>query len=94
MAKAAKPKVFISYANEDRAYADLVRGYLLGRRDLGALTDRGISPGEQWDQSITSALDTSDVVILLLSPAFLASKTNLYEAGVALAKDRAHEGLK
>src|SRR3954447_1078732 len=92
MRNPTKPNVFISYAHEDRAYADLIRGYLIGRRDLGVFMDREISPGENWDQSVTENLDACDVVILLLSHAFVASKWNLYEAGVALAKDRAHQG--
>ena len=92
MTTLSKPKVFISYAHEDRGFADLIRGYLIGRHDLGVSMDRDTTHGENWQEAMAGELDASDFVILLLSPAFLRSQWNLYEAGVALAKDRAHQG--
>jgi hypothetical protein len=92
MATSARKSVFISYAQQDRAFADLIKGYLIGRRDLGVFTDSDIAAGDNWQDTLAAALDGSDIVILLISPAFLASKWNLYEAGMALAKDRAHQG--
>ena len=92
MASATKPNVFISYARHDRAFADLIRGYLIGRHDLGVTLDQAIAAGENWPEAMSAALDSSEVVILLVSPAFLSSQWNLYEAGVALAKARARQG--
>jgi hypothetical protein len=92
MATSTRKSVFISYAHKDRGLADLIRGYLIGRRDVGVFMDREVAAGSAWEDTIAGALDASDVVILLVSPDFLASQWNLYETGVALAKDRAHQG--
>ena len=92
MATSGKPSIFISYASTDRRLADLLRKHLADDRKLGVVMDREIEIGEDWRKPLTAALDTSDVVILLVSPAFLQSQWNLYEAGVALAKERSNQG--
>jgi hypothetical protein len=82
----AKPDVFISYAKEDRSFAELVKGYLLAR-DRSVWSDEEIRPGEDFQEAIARSLEASRAVILVLSPAFLRSSMNLYEAGIALAKE-------
>lgn len=91
MHAAVEPDVFISFASEDRPYAELVKGYLLGR-DRSVWSDEEIGPGENWEDQIARSLEASRAVILLVSPAFLRSPANLYEAGVALAKEQQKEG--
>ncbi len=87
----AKPDVFISYAKEDRSFAELVKGYLLAR-DRSVWSDEEIRPGEDFQEAIARSLEASRAVILVLSPAFLRSSINLYEAGIALAKEQHNEG--
>jgi len=88
-----RPDVFISYAHEDRPYAELVRGYLLGRNHSVLSEEEDLQPGADWDEAITHSLEASGTVILILSPAFMSSKWCLYEAGIALAKQQRNEGL-
>lgn len=71
-----RPRVFVSYAHEDTAFARsiekalalLVRG---GKMDLWV--DRHIRPGEEWEKKIFSALERSNIAVLLLSNDFLSS---------------------
>jgi len=70
-------KVFVSYSHRDDAYLrrDSLLGFLSGLRHTGIelWTDRTIPPGAQWDEVIRSALDSADIVLLLVSQAFLDS---------------------
>lgn len=91
MIPSAPPDVFLSYAREDRSYADLLRGYLLAR-DRSVWSDDELQPGADRDEELTRSLEASGTVILIVSPAFLRSQWCLYEAGVALAKQRKNEG--
>jgi hypothetical protein len=68
--------VFISYAHEDEDYKDELMMFLnpMARKgDIKIWNDRAIIAGEEWDDEIKKALDESNVVLLLISPAFLAS---------------------
>src|ERR1044071_5576205 len=76
--------VFISYAHSDNENTDASKRWLnrllehlepLVLQDrVDAWADTGIEGGEQWDESIESKLLDADVAVLLVSPAFLASK--------------------
>ena len=92
MASSDRPKIFISYSSSDRKLADQLRKHLAGRGQPGIFMDQQVEAGEDLQEAITSGLDKSDVVILLISPAFLQSQWNAYEAGVALAKERSGQG--
>ncbi len=63
MHAAVEPDDFISFASEDRPYAELVKGYLLGR-DRSVWSDEEIGPGENWEDQITRSLEASRAVIL------------------------------
>jgi tetratricopeptide (TPR) repeat protein len=76
--------VFISYARGDNENADASKRWLnrllehlepLVLQDrVEAWADTEIEGGEQWDSSIRAQLLKADVAVLLVSPAFLASK--------------------
>jgi tetratricopeptide (TPR) repeat protein len=76
--------VFISYAHKDNESPDASMRWLnrllehlepLVLQDrVEAWADTEIEGGEQWDDSIKSKLLDADVAVLLVSPAFLASK--------------------
>ncbi|WP_249331803.1 COR domain-containing protein [Pseudoalteromonas rubra] len=69
-------KVFISYCHDDMAYKHTLEAHLTNLvRDhsIEIWQDGLIKPGELWDSQIRSAIDKADVVILLVSQAFIAS---------------------
>lgn len=76
--------VFISYAHSDNENTDASKRWLnrllehlqpLVLQDkVSAWSDTEIEGGEQWDNSIKAQLLEADVAVLLVSPAFLASK--------------------
>ena len=74
----AKPPVslFYSYAHEDEALRDELRGHLkiLERRGLlSSWHDREIKPGEDWHAKIDEQLQMADLVLLLVSKDFIGS---------------------
>ncbi len=69
-------KIFISYSHKDSEYVELLQTHLsLLKREgiIEAWHDREISIGETWDKEIDNALNTADIVLLLISADFLAS---------------------
>lgn len=68
--------VFISYAHEDEPLRDELEKHLalLQRRELIATWhDRQVVPGMDWSQEIDHHLNTASLILLLISPDFLAS---------------------
>lgn len=87
MASAADPNalpVFVCYAHEDNESPDPSKRWLnrllqhlapLGMQNLvNAWSDRQIDIGDTWDAEIKSELQQAKAAVLLVSPAFLASK--------------------
>lgn len=68
----ARPKIFISHANEDADFAKAIRGWLDGAL-LGAITyfvstDRTSIPlGAEWPKRIREALEDSGIVLVIVS---------------------------
>jgi hypothetical protein len=70
------PKIFISYSHNDNAFLDdlLVQLKPLERREsISIWTDDKILPGADWSKTILDNLNNSNIVVMLLSPDFLAS---------------------
>lgn len=64
------------YARKDRALRDELDIHLAGLRRSGLITtwyDGVISPGTAWEQEIKIHLDAAHIILLLISPDFLAS---------------------
>ena len=71
-----KPKIFISYAHEDMSFLSdlMVQLKPLERKErIEIWTDDKILPGQEWSKVILDNLSSADIVIMLLSPDFLAS---------------------
>jgi hypothetical protein len=85
MSTAAKHDVFISYARDDANFAQMVKGYLLGR-GFSVWSEDELAVGEDLQQEVERAIDASDRFVLLLSPASIESPYVLLEAGMALAR--------
>src|SRR5690348_6987674 len=71
-----RTKVFISYSHQDKRYLDELRKYLKyyeRKGDIEYWDDTKITPGSRWYTGIKKAIETAKIVILLISPDFLAS---------------------
>lgn len=87
-------QVFFSYSHKDEAMRDELETHLaiLKRQGLiEAWHDRRITAGSDLDQSVSQYLEQSDVILLLVSPDFLASDY-CYEIEVARALERHRAG--
>lgn len=69
-------RLFLSYSHQDAALKDRLHVFLAPLRRSGKIAvwqDREITPGQEWDAAIKQELATADLVLLLVSPDFLAS---------------------
>lgn len=86
-------KLFYSYAHEDAGIRDRIDQHLdlLARQNLiVGWHDRRIVPGSEWNQEIGDALAAADIVLLLVSKAFMDSDyVNEFEIPQAM---HAHDG--
>ncbi len=89
--------VFFSYAHEDEGLRDRLENHLeiLKRSDkISTWHDRKITAGSEWAGAIDKHLEAADIILLLVSPAFIASDycwdvelcraTERHSAGTAL----------
>jgi hypothetical protein len=68
--------VFVSYSHRDERYRQKMNVAFAQLRRSMRITiwhDRKIMPGQEWDQEIGEKLETADIILLLVSPDFLAS---------------------
>src|SRR2546421_2433710 len=68
--------VFISYAHEDEPWRERLEAHLSLLRRQGLIAnwhDRQILAGEEWSQEIDEHLEAASIILLLISPDFLAS---------------------
>jgi O-acetyl-ADP-ribose deacetylase (regulator of RNase III) len=78
--------VFVSYAHEDEKYAQLLLEAMSGLRLEGlvrAWHDRRIMPGSDWQVDIETAIEETDMMLLIVSSSFLNSP---YCTGVELGR--------
>jgi tetratricopeptide (TPR) repeat protein len=87
--------VFISYAHEDEALCHEFIKHLSELQREGLVRDwydREITGGSEWAEQINERLNSADIIVLLVSPDFLASE---YCCGVemtrALEREKAHQ---
>jgi hypothetical protein len=87
-------KIFMSYSHADEALRDQLEKQLVMLRREGVIEtwhDRRIPPGDNLDRAIDAELQSADVVLLLVSPDFLASRY-CFEVEMAAAMERHHAG--
>jgi internalin A len=83
---------FISYAHKDetlRVELDTHLKPLQITGELDAWHDRSITPGEKWEGRINDNLQRASIVLLLLSPDFIASDYCRKEMEIALQREAA-----
>src|SRR5947209_2550827 len=69
-------KLFYCYARKDKLLRDELEihlSWLKRRYQLTNWHDREILPGEEWEQAIDKHLNTAHLILLLISPDFMAS---------------------
>jgi len=69
-------KLFYCYAREDQKLRDELDTHLEGLHRTGLITswyDGELVPGMSWGHAIETHLDSADVILLLVSPAFIKS---------------------
>lgn len=70
-------RVFISYSHKDEELRDKLDTHLSNLRWDGVISswyDRQLTAGMEWDDKIKTELESSDIILLLISPDFIASK--------------------
>lgn len=70
-------KVFFSYCHKDEGLRDQLEAHLALLRNQGLIEswhDRRILPGDEFGTEIEEALEAADVILLLISADFLASR--------------------
>src|SRR5262249_53954544 len=86
--------VFISYAHEDELLRQRLEAHLSLLRRQGWIADwhdRQILAGDEWAQAIDQHLEAASIILLLISPDFLAS-TYCYEIELQRALERHQRG--
>lgn len=77
--------VFISHSREDQPLVERIeRGLTFGGR-VRVVTDRTVSPWQHWRKELRRALESTDVFIVIGSPASAGSDFVLHELGGAWA---------
>jgi hypothetical protein len=88
------PTLFFSYSHADESLRDQLETHLSGLRRQGIISswhDRRITAGTDLGQAIDHHLDTADIILLLISPDFVASDY-CYEKEMILALQRHQRG--
>jgi len=88
-------KVFFSYAHEDEELRDKLEKHISLLKRQGVIEtwhDRRIGPGGAFAEEIDAALETSDIVLLLVSADFLASDY-CHDIEMRRALERHDQGL-
>jgi hypothetical protein len=71
-----KVELFFSYSHKDEAFRDELLAHLSSLRREGLIAawhDRCIDAGDEWKGAIDEHLDSAGIVLLLVSPDFMAS---------------------
>ncbi|MDX2214326.1 MAG: toll/interleukin-1 receptor domain-containing protein [Oculatellaceae cyanobacterium bins.114] len=69
-------RVFYSYSRQDREMRDRLDDHLSHLRRSGKIVtwcDLQLEPGSEWEKTLLEKLETSDIILLLVSARFLAS---------------------
>ena len=86
--------VFISYSHRDEDYKDDLVVHLASLKRQGkilAWQNRDIEAGAEWDAEIKQQLESAEIILLLITPRFLASDY-CYDLEMQRAVQRHHHG--
>lgn len=85
---------FISYSHRDEEFKDELVIHLTNLKRQGKLRawqDRDIEAGIEWDSAIKQQLESAEIILLLITPRFLASDY-CYDLEMQRAVQRHDEG--
>ena len=80
--------IFVSYSSNDRPFAMHLADKL---EQLGAkvwIDQHHIQLGDDWDNSIEQALDSSDTLLLIISPTAVNSENVKDEVSIAIQENK------
>ncbi|HEY6540699.1 MAG TPA: TIR domain-containing protein [Ktedonobacteraceae bacterium] len=83
-------EVFISYSEEDEKFKKQLETHLTMLRREGIIRpwhSQQIEPGQEWEHETANHIDSAQIILLLISPSFLASD-QLYENEMMRAMER------
>lgn len=86
--------VFFSYSHKDEELRDRLEVALAGMKRQGLIEawhDRGLSVGDDFDKGVRAELERADVILLLVSPDFIASDY-CHDVEMARALERHERG--
>jgi len=89
-----RKKVFFSYSKKDSQYLAELLVHLSGLKRSGKVEpwhDRDVKPGEEWDVAIRRELSAADIIVLFISPDFLATDY-IWEVEITEAMQRHERG--
>lgn len=87
-------RLFYSYSHQDERLRARLETHLEALRRLGSITgwhERKISPGSEWQQQIHQHLESADLILLLISADFIASRY-CYDVEMNRALERHENG--
>lgn len=90
----ARARIFVSYAHEDQDLKrELDKHLTVLRRSskVSVWSDGDITPGEEWDDAIMTALHDANIILLLVSVDFNATDF-IWERELSIAMRRHHDG--
>lgn len=88
------PELFFSYSHKDESVRDELETHLVMLKRQGVIDtwhDRRIVAGDEFDGQISERLESADIILLLVSPYFLASNY-CYDVELKRAMERHEEG--
>ncbi len=89
-----QPRIFISYAPEDKAFKDEFRKMVAPLEKNGKWKlwdDRWLLPGDDWNREILRHIEEANIAVLLLTSAFFASDY-IYDEEMRRAVERHRRG--
>jgi uncharacterized caspase-like protein len=87
-------KAFCMYSHHDEHYLEVLKTWLIGLERDGIIEewyDRMISARGEWEEAIAEYLETSDMVLLLVSPGVMGSQS-IYEKEISQAVENHQQG--
>jgi WD40 repeat protein/energy-coupling factor transporter ATP-binding protein EcfA2 len=87
-------KIFVSYSHKDDNLRQKLNTHLQSLVRQGKIapwSDRDIYAGEKWEPELKKNLESAQIILLLISPDFIASDY-CYDEEMRLAIDRCNEG--
>src|SRR6266567_6668057 len=87
--------VFYSYAHKDKPLRDKLATHLRLLKTQGYIadwSDQDVKPGQEWGKEISNKLESADIILLLVSPHFIATNyCESAEVDIALQRHEAGE---